>query len=198
MSDSRDLIDKTDALLGRYRGAQKSIAETDFPVLTEVFEVAVPAAAPAPASTPAPAPTAPMTAVARPPLQTAEPPQFREDQLVEEVLRRLAPHIDEALGTPLKERLDEHLRAADLVITGEGSLDRSSLMGKGPGEIAIRCRARKLPCLGLGGVVQDETTLRKWFQSAHGLTQLTTPEQAKADAAKWLVKLAEQTARALK
>lgn len=93
--------------------------------------------------------------------------------------------------------LEEKLRAADLVITGEGSLDRSSLMGKGPGEIALRCRAHKLPCLGLGGVVQDEAALRKWFQSARGLTQLTTPEQAKSDAANWLAKLAEQTARAL-
>ncbi|MBI3877520.1 MAG: glycerate kinase, partial [Verrucomicrobia bacterium] len=94
-------------------------------------------------------------------------------------------------------KLDEHLRSADLVITGEGSLDRSSLMGKGPGEIAVRCRARKLPCLGLGGVVQDEAALRKWFQSVNGLTQLTSPEQAKADAARWLATLAEAVARKL-
>ena len=92
-------------------------------------------------------------------------------------------------------KLEEHLCAADLVITGEGSLDRSSLMGKGPGEIAIRCRARKLPCLGLGGVVQDEAALRKWFQFASGLTSLTSPEHAKADAARWLTTLAEQVAR---
>ncbi|NDB75284.1 MAG: glycerate kinase, partial [Verrucomicrobia bacterium] len=95
-------------------------------------------------------------------------------------------------------KLAEHLRAADLVITGEGSLDRSSLMGKGPGEIAVRCRERKVPCLGLGGVVQDEAALRKWFQSTSGLTQLTTPEQAKADAARWLATLAEQAARSLR
>ena len=94
-------------------------------------------------------------------------------------------------------RLEEHLRAADLVITGEGALDSSSLMGKGPGEIAVRCRARKLHCLGLGGVVQDETALKKWFQSVSGLTQLTSSTQAKANAAKWLAKLAEQTAQAL-
>ena len=92
-------------------------------------------------------------------------------------------------------KLEAHLRSADLVITGEGSLDRSTLMGKGPGEIATRCRARKLPCLGLGGVVQDEAVLRKWFQSASGLTQLTTPELAKADAARWLATLAEHVAR---
>ncbi|MBI5800853.1 MAG: glycerate kinase [Verrucomicrobia bacterium] len=94
-------------------------------------------------------------------------------------------------------KLEEQLCAADLVITGEGCLDRSSLMGKGPGEIAARCRARKLPCLGLGGVVQDEVALRKWFQSASGLTQLTSPEEAKADAARWLATLAEQAARTL-
>ncbi|MFM8470273.1 MAG: hypothetical protein ACKODH_09930 [Limisphaerales bacterium] len=46
-------------------------------------------------------------------------------------------------------------------------------------------------------MVQDEAALRKWFQSAHGLTQLTSPEQAKADAAKWLAKMSEQTARAV-
>jgi hypothetical protein len=42
--------------------------------------------------------------------------------------------------------------------------------------------------------VQDEAALRKWFQSANGLTQLTSSEQAKADAAKWLAKLAHQIA----
>ena len=94
-------------------------------------------------------------------------------------------------------KLEERMRECDLVITGEGSLDRSSLMGKGPGEIAVRCRERKVPCLGLGGVVQDEAVLRKWFQSASGLTQLTTPEQAKADAAKWLAELAFQVARGM-
>ncbi len=94
-------------------------------------------------------------------------------------------------------KLDEQLLAADLVITGEGSLDRSSLMGKGPGEIAVRCRARKVPCLGLGGVVQDEVALRKWFQSTNGMTQLTTPELAKARPEQWLATLAEQTARNL-
>ena len=94
-------------------------------------------------------------------------------------------------------KLAGHLRAADLVITGEGGLDRSTLMGKGTGEIARRCHKQKLPCLGLGGVVQDEAALRKWFQSASGLTQLTSAEQAKAEPARWLATLAEQVARTL-
>ena len=91
-------------------------------------------------------------------------------------------------------KLEEHLNAADLVITGEGALDRSTLMGKGTGEIARRCRARKLPCLGLGGVVQDAAVLQKWFQSASGLTQLTSAENAKARPAHWLEELAKRVA----
>ena len=49
--------------------------------------------------------------------------------------------------------LERRLREADLVITGEGAIDRSTLMGKGVGQIAERCRRMKIPCIGLGGVV---------------------------------------------
>jgi glycerate kinase len=36
--------------------------------------------------------------------------------------------------------LDRHLDWSDLVLTGEGSLDRQSLMGKGTGRVAARAR----------------------------------------------------------
>ena len=49
--------------------------------------------------------------------------------------------------------LERRLRAADLVITGEGAIDRSTLMGKGVGQIAQRCRQLKIPCIGLAGMV---------------------------------------------
>ena len=42
--------------------------------------------------------------------------------------------------------------AADLVITGEGSLDASSLMGKGVGELAKLCQREGIPCAALAGV----------------------------------------------
>ena len=42
---------------------------------------------------------------------------------------------------------------ADLVITGEGAIDRSSLMGKGPGELVQTCLKLRTPCLGLAGHV---------------------------------------------
>ncbi|MBI5772180.1 MAG: glycerate kinase [Verrucomicrobia bacterium] len=91
-------------------------------------------------------------------------------------------------------KLDSHLRGADLVITGEGALDRSSLMGKGPGEIARRCRAQKIPCLGLGGVTNDLPLLQKWFARTGALVSLTTPDEAKAQPARWLKELSRRVA----
>lgn len=93
--------------------------------------------------------------------------------------------------------LARHLRAADLVITGEGAIDRSTLMGKGVGEVAHRCRKLNVPCVGLGGVVNDPTLVRRWFTQAHGMTDLTSAKQAQAAPEQWLATLAERVARAL-
>jgi len=95
-------------------------------------------------------------------------------------------------------KLDRHLQAADLVITGEGSLDRSTLMGKGTGEIAQRCRARKIPCLGLAGCLASDLRGNRLFQEVRALTDLTTVRQAKAKPAEWLERLAQITARDFK
>jgi glycerate 2-kinase len=48
-------------------------------------------------------------------------------------------------------QLSKALDSVDLVITAEGAIDASSLMGKGVGELARLCRARGIPCLGLAG-----------------------------------------------
>ncbi len=95
-------------------------------------------------------------------------------------------------------KLDRHLQVADLVITGEGSLDRSTLMGKGTGEIARRCRARKIPCLGLAGCLAPEVRRNRLFHEVRALTDLTTVRQAKAKPAEWLERLVELAARNFK
>ena len=92
-------------------------------------------------------------------------------------------------------QLDRHLRTADLIITGEGAIDRSTLMGKGTGEIAQRCRARKIPCLGLAGYLASGIHRNKLFREVRALTDLTTVQQAKAKPAEWLERLAELAAR---
>lgn len=91
--------------------------------------------------------------------------------------------------------LKHRLRDADLVITGEGAIDRSTLMGKGVGQIAQRCLKLKIPCIGFGGVVENCARLKKTFTVVSALTELAPVEDAKANPALWLSRLAERTAR---
>ena len=91
--------------------------------------------------------------------------------------------------------LERHLRAADLVITGEGAIDRSTLMGKGVGQIAQRCRQLETPCIGLAGIVSASKGTADFFAQTHALTDLTPVQPAKAQPARWLERLAQQVAR---
>ena len=93
--------------------------------------------------------------------------------------------------------LERHLRAADLVITGEGAIDGSTLMGKGVGQIAERCRRLRIPCIGLAGVVGTNQSTTLSFAQTHALTELTTVQQAKARPAHWLKRLAHRACTAL-
>ncbi len=94
-------------------------------------------------------------------------------------------------------KLESRLRGADLVITGEGSIDKSTLMGKGVGEIARRCRAKKIPCVGLAGTVPPDCHESKMFVQIRALTDLTGVASAKAHSAQWLERLAAQVASKL-
>lgn len=51
--------------------------------------------------------------------------------------------------------LRDRFAAADLVITGEGSLDAQSLAGKGPVGIARLCRDLGVPCVAVAGVCSE-------------------------------------------
>ena len=57
------------------------------------------------------------------------------------------------------------LKKANLVITGEGSIDRQTLQGKGPFGVAQRARKRGIPVIGLAGKIPLETSadLQKYF-----------------------------------
>jgi len=91
-------------------------------------------------------------------------------------------------------KLRSRIRRADLVISGEGSLDRSTAMGKGVGELALLCRELGRPCIGLAGVVSDRAKVLQRLSDARGLVELTTPENARRRAAHWLARLAAQVA----
>ena len=56
-------------------------------------------------------------------------------------------------------RFKEEITDADLIITGEGKIDRQSLMGKIPGKILRIGRERNLPVIALAGMVEDKNIL---------------------------------------
>ena len=91
--------------------------------------------------------------------------------------------------------LEKRIRSADLVMTGEGALDRQTLMGKGVGQIALRCRKLGVSCLGLAGIVTEPEKAGELFTRAQGLVEITSVENAKKFPARFLEKLSAQMAR---
>ena len=82
----------------------------------------------------------------------------------------------------------------DLVITGEGAIDSSSIMGKGVGELVAACKRDNIPCIGLAGLM----TTDKLFKKAYALTpDFVTLEEALTNAAKHLEALAAKAAKEL-
>ena len=90
------------------------------------------------------------------------------------------------------------INRADLIVTGEGSIDRQTYMGKGTGQIALLCRQRSKPCWGLAGVVETpphaEPSTALFQRLGAIVPTLAPPAEAKADAARWLATLAEKLA----
>ena len=59
----------------------------------------------------------------------------------------------------------KELRKADLVITGEGSIDEQTLQGKGPFGVAKRAKEFSLPVIGIAGRVEvaDDQSYKQYF-----------------------------------
>jgi glycerate kinase len=60
---------------------------------------------------------------------------------------------------------DEILREADILITGEGSIDLQTLEGKGPFGVARRARERNIPVIAVGGQISQQyiRELKEYF-----------------------------------
>jgi glycerate kinase len=100
-------------------------------------------------------------------------------------------------GFELFEReaaLRHRLKTAELVLTGEGALDNSTLMGKGVGEIAWRCRQLRIPCFGFAGRIEGSARLNRLFDQTYSLTDVAGLADAQARPACWLTRLAKQLA----
>ena len=92
-------------------------------------------------------------------------------------------------------RLKERIRAADLIITGEGAIDRQTQMGKGTGALAQLAQTAGKPCIGLAGYV-EETSEGHLFKMTFSITpRLTTSEEAKRNASSWLARISAEAAQ---
>ncbi len=71
--------------------------------------------------------------------------------------------------------LASRVKAADLVITGEGSIDHQSLSGKGPVALARLANRLSVPVAGFCGVADQEARDSGIFQSLHALAETGLP-----------------------
>ncbi len=71
-------------------------------------------------------------------------------QFADAVLRPGFDMVADALG------LEDRIARADIVITGEGSLDGQTLSGKGPAGVARMAKEARTQVMGLGGRVTPE------------------------------------------
>ncbi len=99
--------------------------------------------------------------------------------------------VAEAVG------LADRARAADLVLTGEGSFDFSSRSGKVPYGVAQVAAAAVRPCVALAGsvLVGSREMRALGVESAYSVVDLVGAERAFAEPAESLARLAERVAR---
>jgi glycerate kinase len=95
-------------------------------------------------------------------------------------------------------KLPERISGADLVVTGEGALDGSTLMGKGVGELASICQEKHVRCIGIAGIVPQPEQAARLFTQTHALApDFTSTENALARPAEFLQSLTAKVASRL-
>ena len=63
--------------------------------------------------------------------------------------------------------LEEKIKSCDLVITGEGKTDSSTLLGKLPISVAKLSKKHNKPCVLLSGDIEDTVDLSDYFYKAY-------------------------------
>lgn len=97
--------------------------------------------------------------------------------------------------------LEEKVKHADFVITGEGKVDAQTKFGKAPYFVARLCKKHSVPCICLAGSVGENAgELHKHGVTAifPSLLQAVNEGEIKKNAAKWLVQTAHEIGRMLK
>lgn len=89
-------------------------------------------------------------------------------------------------------QLENRIRAADLVITGEGSMDQQTAMGKGVGQVGRLCQKCHVPCVALAGKAEKAVRTSRLFYDVRALTDRASEPKAQAQAGKLLEQLARE------
>jgi glycerate kinase len=92
----------------------------------------------------------------------------------------------------------DHLADADLVVTGEGSIDAQTLHGKAPAGVAARARAAGVPVVAVAGrcLLDPEELRAAGIAAGYALTDLEPdPDRCMRQAAPLLARLAGRIAR---
>ena len=88
--------------------------------------------------------------------------------------------------------LRSQIENVDFVLTGEGSIDAQTQMGKGTGAVAQLARELGKPCLGLAGLVSARSGV---FAQVHAIVpDLAHAEEAMARPGDWVRELSRRTA----
>ena len=75
-----------------------------------------------------------------------------------------------------KTQFQERIKGANLIITGEGKIDRQTLMGKIPGKILRIGQASNIPVIAIAGKVEDTESLAKaGFKGIYAITPSSVP-----------------------
>ena len=96
--------------------------------------------------------------------------------------------VAEAVG------LESKMKEADLVITGEGSLDRQTLEGKTPAGVARLARKLRKPVFAVVGRASDDREVRELFD---GIYQNARPGMSQQESMKRAAELLRENAREL-
>ena len=92
--------------------------------------------------------------------------------------------------------LEERVRAADVVLTGEGRVDLQTLEGKGPAGVASLARAHGRPVIAFAGSVEEHPALDAHFDAiVPVIDRAVSLEEAMQNAAPFLQRAAARAAR---
>ncbi len=80
------------------------------------------------------------------------------------------------------------LADADLVITGEGCLDRQSLMGKGVGELVALCAKLEVPCIAVSGKVELPNAGQSPLARSYSMSKSSSQAEALTRPGFWLAR----------